>query len=253
MRAWYVFVVVGFILSAGMVTYGVMVNNNIKASLDNRPIFSYLPNSSCTETPTPTPTPTALVHYYVHIHHTCKSKHTRPRTPPVIRGVIAWSNNTNKFKIPCGYYSFHFRKYKPTYTNLIKLLNHLKCPHKYDPSKFKCSHFAAWLEWYLENHGFKTDVVIITWEVKHNGHISISGHALDKVYLQHRTVYLDPTLLTIPWVHGKGLIVHLKDEIPQGVKVISITTCHNIYDMKSELGYYQINWWDVLGYPPRVN
>lgn len=196
-----------------------------------------------TSTPKPMPTPTP---------------HPVPKPTPVHDKQyafvyhISWGKpkKQNKYAIPKGYYDYPFKKYKPTYANLIKVLNVMKCPHAYNARTFRCSHFAAYGEWYLENHGFKTDIVVITWKIE-GKRPKFSGHAIDLVHTVDGDYYVDPTIL-ICGVHGKDLIVpSIKSEVPSGCKLVNVTIDHNIYQAMHDIGYPAIDWWKTTGYPPR--
>jgi len=240
MRAWYVFVVVGLILSAGMVTYGVMIEHqadqNVQAYLTHPAVPAppkqvHPPAPIPTTTPAPAPTPVQT-----------------PVKPLIYH--LSWGNSKeNKFAIPKNYYHYPFKKCRPTYANLIRLLDGLKCPHRYNQHTFKCSHYAAWLEWYLENHGFRTDIVAVYWN--YDG--KTFGHAFDRVYTTREVIYVDPTRLAMGF-HGKQLIMLGPTEpVSPGGKLTKIEVAHNIYQAMHLWGYYSIDWWDVLGYPPKVN
>jgi len=237
MRAWYVFIVVGIILSAGMLTYGYILSHETPIQKS----YSLPPNAVVVSAPLPTPTPATTPKP--------AQKHSPKLAAPTAITAYIVNNNKPKFAIPKNYYHYPFKKCKPTYNNLIKLLDGLKCPHKYTLGKFVCSHFAAWLEWYLENHGFKTDIITVYWN--YNG--KTIGHAFDKVYTLNGVVYVDPTRLSMGF-HGKQLIMlGPREPVSPGGKLIKFEVAHNIYQAKQLWGYYSVNWWDVLGYPPKVN
>jgi len=245
MRVWIVFAVIGLVISAGMVVCGIMLEHNAIVQEQKFESSFYPNNATVSYTSSPAPTP-------VQTHRPTRNRVVYPASPITLTCVVsgATGEKNSNFTIPKNYYHYPFKKCKPTYANLVKLLYQLKCPHKYDPRTFKCSHFAAWLEWYLENHGFKTDIVVITWKLKGTNPPVISGHAIDKVYTANGVVYVDPTILTIPWAHGRDLIVKSPmSVVPSNACIISVHSYHNIYDLMRDLGYYQIDWWVDTGYP----
>ena len=250
------YIVLGMVLLAGIYAVSIVHNQESEIPMVSlgdgyyAPVRATVttPTPAPTPAPTPTPTPTpAPVSRVEHPH------------PIVLRAVVISGKQSHPKqkpeKVPEGYYHYPFRKYRPTYANLIKVLQEMPCPHRYT-SNFRCSKFAAFAEWYLENHGFRTDIVFFGWE-KPNPKgpnyppLSMEGHCIVLVHTLNGKYYVDPTF-TIYGYRGKNLIVNsLKDEIPSGCKMTSVTIYHNIYQAIKDIGYKVWDWWDYTGYPPR--
>ena len=86
---------------------------------------------------------------------------------------------TTKTPIPEPYYTTP-RNPDLVSADLVDLLiNHTTMPHEYERDVFDCTEGAAYLEWYLENHGYDTDIV-------HGVRTPWGFHAIVVVHLKDR-------------------------------------------------------------------
>ncbi len=155
-------------------------------------------------------------------------------------------------EVPHAYYSFEkFPSYSNHFNELERFLNlEFTLPRSYEINVFDCSEVTAYLEWNLENVGFKTRIAVgpIPWEPD-------SGyHAWVIVYTEEHTVAIEATALTGEYQFSQLFmrrtpgIVYLNDPLIPGWQNYYEGYDHlfeNIYEAtRNGVSIEEWNWWE---------
>ncbi|MHC1566938.1 MAG: hypothetical protein ACXQTD_04275 [Candidatus Syntropharchaeia archaeon] len=101
-------------------------------------------------------------------------------------------------------------------------------PHPYEKSVFDCSEMSAYTEWYLENHGFRADIVV--------NRFPTGNHAYVIAYVDGGVYPIETTTEPLHFYTNSSycLYIHYKKRF------------ETIYDAVDYAGIDEWDWWAVV-------